>query len=147
PTANLFTQLSGLEKRLLDAKHINRLYMNTKLTPGWASIDDDHRPFIERNIPVLHLISVPFPKVWHTLNDNAEALNATVIADMSLIMRSFDKATAAAEPALVDNTTSGGPIVNPVTLSNFVFLGRLLSTLLAVALTYMLVIMLWYRKE
>jgi glutaminyl-peptide cyclotransferase len=31
-----------------------------------GGIEDDHLPFLERNVPVLHLISVPFPKVWHT---------------------------------------------------------------------------------
>ncbi|KAJ1729570.1 hypothetical protein LPJ61_003459 [Coemansia biformis] len=89
PTAKLFTQLSALEKRLHRAGHISRTYLNTNFVPGSGAIDDDHRPFVERNVPVLHLISAPFPKVWHTLGDDASALDATVIHDMSLIMRSF----------------------------------------------------------
>ncbi|KAJ2077986.1 hypothetical protein H4R24_004780 [Coemansia sp. RSA 988] len=89
PTADIFTQLSKLELRLHDAGYINRTYLNTRVPPGAAGVDDDHRPFVERDIPVLHLISVPFPKVWHKLNDNADALDPTVIADMSLIVRSF----------------------------------------------------------
>ncbi|KAJ2477649.1 hypothetical protein IWW56_004211 [Coemansia sp. RSA 2131] len=89
PTADLFTQLSKLEKRLHGAEYTSRLYMNTAMPPGAAGVEDDHLPFVERDIPVLHLISMPFPKVWHKLSDNAEALDATVIADMSLIMRSF----------------------------------------------------------
>ncbi|KAJ2615361.1 hypothetical protein H4S08_001261 [Coemansia sp. RSA 1365] len=89
PTSDMFTQLSKLELRLHDAGYINRTYLNTRVPPGAAGVDDDHRPFVERDIPVLHLISVPFPKVWHKLNDNADELDPTVIADMSLIMRSF----------------------------------------------------------
>ncbi|KAJ2178651.1 hypothetical protein GGF45_002756, partial [Coemansia sp. RSA 551] len=133
PTADIFTQLSKLEKRLQSAEYIDRLYMNTAMPPGAASVEDDHLPFIERNIPVLHLISVPFPRVWHTLSDNAEALDAT------------DKA-AAAKPTPVDSTTSGGSLVTPAALSNTGLLGRLLSTLLAVALTYTLVMALWHRR-
>ncbi|KAJ2471227.1 hypothetical protein GGI02_002411 [Coemansia sp. RSA 2322] len=89
PTAGLFTQLSELETRLHDADYISRTYMNTKIPAGAGRVEDDHVPFIERDIPVLHLISVPFPKVWHTLKDDASALNSTVICDMSLILRSF----------------------------------------------------------
>ncbi|KAJ2365257.1 hypothetical protein IW150_006261, partial [Coemansia sp. RSA 2607] len=75
PTADLFMELGELEKRLLSAGHISRSYMNTKVPPGVSRVDDDHRPFVEREVPVMHLISVPFPKVWHTLDDNASALD------------------------------------------------------------------------
>ncbi|GAA5866050.1 hypothetical protein JCM8547_002928, partial [Rhodosporidiobolus lusitaniae] len=30
-------------------------------------IEDDHIPFLNAGVPVVHLISVPFPKVWHTI--------------------------------------------------------------------------------
>lgn len=33
-----------------------------------AGIEDDHIPFLAKGVPVVHLISVPFPKVWHTLD-------------------------------------------------------------------------------
>ncbi|KAJ2604574.1 hypothetical protein EV177_006371 [Coemansia sp. RSA 1804] len=89
PTANLFMELSKLEHRLHDAGYINRTYMNTDHPVAAEYIEDDHIPFIRRNIPVLHLISRPFPKVWHSLADNASALDANVIANMSLILRSF----------------------------------------------------------
>jgi hypothetical protein len=31
-----------------------------------GSIEDDHLPFVERGVPVVHLIAAPFPSVWHT---------------------------------------------------------------------------------
>ncbi|KAJ2761700.1 hypothetical protein IWQ56_001895 [Coemansia nantahalensis] len=89
PTAQLFSQLSSLETRLHSAGHISRTYLNTNFAPGSGGVDDDHRPFVERNVPVLHLISVPFPRVWHKLADNADALDASVIQDMSVLVRSF----------------------------------------------------------
>ncbi|KAJ1664859.1 hypothetical protein EV178_003739 [Coemansia sp. RSA 1646] len=89
PTAELFMELSSLEHRLYDAGYISRTYMNISHPIAAEYIEDDHIPFIKRNIPVLHLISRPFPMVWHKLADNASALDSTVIADMSLILRSF----------------------------------------------------------
>ncbi|KAJ1962851.1 hypothetical protein GGI12_002399 [Dipsacomyces acuminosporus] len=89
PTAKLFKQLSVLENRLHDAKYISRTYMNTRVPAGMNYVDDDHRPFVERDVPVLHLISTPFPKVWHSLQDDAKALDPKVIQDMSLLLRSF----------------------------------------------------------
>ncbi|KAJ1819011.1 hypothetical protein LPJ56_003731 [Coemansia sp. RSA 2599] len=89
PTTGLFRQLGKLENRLLRAGHIGRTYMNTTIQAHAWGVDDDHRPFVERNVPVMHLISVPFPKVWHTLDDNAKALDPKVISDMSIILRSF----------------------------------------------------------
>lgn len=35
-------------------------------------IDDDHRPFLEKGVNVLHVIASPFPQVWHTLKVGLE---------------------------------------------------------------------------
>lgn len=32
-----------------------------------GGIEDDHVPFVKNGVPVVHLISVPFPRVWHTI--------------------------------------------------------------------------------
>lgn len=57
----------------------------------WGSVEDDHKPFMElrRDLPVLHLISTPFPKVWHTMKDNKKALNYHVIDNFNRIFRVF----------------------------------------------------------
>ena len=34
---------------------------------SWGGIDDDHRPFMQRGVPIFHVIPTPFPRVWHTL--------------------------------------------------------------------------------
>ncbi|KAI0987511.1 hypothetical protein GJ496_009145 [Pomphorhynchus laevis] len=38
-------------------------------------IMDDHIPFQQQGVPVLHLISCPFPRVWHSKDDNENALD------------------------------------------------------------------------
>lgn len=41
---------------------------------GWAGmIDDDHRPFLHRGVPVLHVIPNPFPHVWHNFKVRSKA--------------------------------------------------------------------------
>ena len=38
----------------------------------WAgSVEDDHLPFLHKGVPVLHMIPLPFPRVWHTLGVRA----------------------------------------------------------------------------
>lgn len=38
-------------------------------------VSDDHAPFMDRGVPILSLLANPFPKVWHTINDNYEAID------------------------------------------------------------------------
>lgn len=38
-------------------------------------IDDDHVPFMRRGVPILSLLASPFPSVWHTVNDNYQAID------------------------------------------------------------------------
>lgn len=80
-TAWLFDALASVEHRLGESGAFT--YAEEKgMSPGtWKSyflerskvqmnygyIGDDHVPFIERGVSVLHLIPEPFPHVWHTL--------------------------------------------------------------------------------
>ncbi|ORX85267.1 hypothetical protein BCR32DRAFT_325538 [Anaeromyces robustus] len=52
-------------------------------------IDDDHKPFLRKNVPILHLIPYPFPDVWHKLDDNADALDQDTIKDLAIILKLF----------------------------------------------------------
>ncbi|KAJ1967469.1 hypothetical protein IWQ62_001841 [Dispira parvispora] len=89
-TSKMFHQLAQLESRL------KKLFL---LSPGPSYFDtvngyrgsvlDDHVPFIDRDVPVLHLIPSPFPKVWHTMDDNEEALVTDAILNFSVLMRAF----------------------------------------------------------
>ncbi|SCV66977.1 BQ2448_5623 [Microbotryum intermedium] len=50
-------------------------------------VEDDHIPFLEAGVPVVHMISVPFPTVWHTMLDNVDALHLPTIKAWALIIR------------------------------------------------------------
>ena len=53
-------------------------------------VQDDHVPFYNLGVrKILHLIATPFPRVWHTLNDNKEALDMNTIDRMNKIVRVF----------------------------------------------------------
>lgn len=54
-----------------------------------AGIEDDHIPFLSRGVPVLHLISYPFPSVWHTPRDDIAHLDTNTIEDLMAIFRAF----------------------------------------------------------
>ncbi|KAG9012085.1 hypothetical protein FRB94_011781 [Tulasnella sp. JGI-2019a] len=56
---------------------------------AYGSIEDDHLPFLRRGVSVLHVISNPFPKVWHTLKDDASALDLSTMKRWNLIFRVF----------------------------------------------------------
>lgn len=54
-----------------------------------AGIEDDHIPFLRRNVPILHIIPVPFPDVWHKPSDNQEAVDVTTVENISKVLRIF----------------------------------------------------------
>lgn len=58
-----------------------------------GGIQDDHIPFLSRGVEILHLIDFSplkgFPKVWHTVDDNAENLDSNTIEDWSLLVTAF----------------------------------------------------------
>ncbi|RKO90088.1 hypothetical protein BDK51DRAFT_35965 [Blyttiomyces helicus] len=55
----------------------------------YYEIEDDHKPFLERGVPIVHAIGNPFPKVWHTARDNADAISAETVRDLAVIFRVF----------------------------------------------------------
>jgi glutaminyl-peptide cyclotransferase len=56
---------------------------------GQVIIDDDHRPFFERDVSVLHIVPAPFPNVWHTIDDDRAALDMDIVLDFSRILAVF----------------------------------------------------------
>lgn len=50
---------------------------------------DDHVPFLQRGVPVLHVIPLPFPDVWHTMDDDGEHLDIPTVGDWAKIMSLF----------------------------------------------------------
>lgn len=52
-------------------------------------IEDDHVPFMRRNVPILHLIPTPFPEVWHKITDDRKAIDLTTVENLNKIFRVF----------------------------------------------------------
>lgn len=58
--------------------------------PYHSFIQDDHMPFHRLGLDqVLHLISAPFPRVWHTLRDDLSALDWQTCHDLALSVNDF----------------------------------------------------------
>ncbi|VDN81727.1 unnamed protein product [Brugia pahangi] len=55
----------------------------------YSTIEDDHVPFLNLNVPILHLIPLPFPDVWHKASDNADVLHYETIDNLNSILRVF----------------------------------------------------------
>ncbi|XP_012945577.1 glutaminyl-peptide cyclotransferase-like protein [Aplysia californica] len=91
-TSNLFTNMYNIEQCLRNSRlltsHTNRpLIFDPR---GQAMlVEDDHTPFIQRGVRCLHLISTPFPNVWHTPYDTGRYLDVALIEDFSRILRVF----------------------------------------------------------
>ncbi|KIJ69129.1 hypothetical protein HYDPIDRAFT_144829 [Hydnomerulius pinastri MD-312] len=56
---------------------------------NYGYIGDDHVPFQQRGVNILHVIAYPFPSVWHTLKDDATALDIPTMRRWNLILRVF----------------------------------------------------------
>jgi len=54
-----------------------------------AGISDDHLPFKSRDVPIMHLITAPFPKVWHKITDDRSAIDFNRTSDLNKILRVF----------------------------------------------------------
>lgn len=92
-TAQNHRHMQSVEKRLhkqsLLENHSlpNQYFVGTQRYAG--RISDDHLPFLHRDVRVLHWISTPFPRVWHTLDDNERNLHRPTIANLCKILSIF----------------------------------------------------------
>ncbi|ODN02054.1 Glutaminyl-peptide cyclotransferase [Orchesella cincta] len=55
----------------------------------YGGIEDDHIPFLQRGVDILHVIPSPFPTVWHKTSDNREALDFPTISNLNKVFRLF----------------------------------------------------------
>ncbi|KAJ7685529.1 glutaminyl-peptide cyclotransferase-like protein [Mycena polygramma] len=102
-TAWLFDALVSVEKRLGDSgafaygdeqgmvpgKWSSFFYKRTTADKNLGGIGDDHIPFLEKGVDILHLITSPFPSVWHTVRDDASALHMPTLRRWNVLFRVF----------------------------------------------------------
>ncbi|XP_054733602.1 glutaminyl-peptide cyclotransferase isoform X1 [Anastrepha obliqua] len=95
-----YSRLVLLEERLsninmLDryiSNGVSRQYPNRYFQPNTlrsSFVEDDHIPFLKRDVPILHLITIPFPTVWHTIHDNESIIDYTATENILRIIRLF----------------------------------------------------------
>lgn len=66
----LHSELNDIDVRLQESELVHVADDEGVWFPSakWSGqIEDDHVPFITRGVSVLHVIPIPFPKVWHTI--------------------------------------------------------------------------------
>eukprot|EP00096_Caligus_rogercresseyi_P005215 TRINITY_DN2026_c0_g1_i1.p1 TRINITY_DN2026_c0_g1~~TRINITY_DN2026_c0_g1_i1.p1 ORF type:complete len:346 (+),score=62.72 TRINITY_DN2026_c0_g1_i1:415-1452(+) len=88
-TRNWFALMQHIEDTLDSNNYLEtseRVFVDQE---GSFGIEDDHIPFLRRGVPILHLIPVPFPKVWHTINDDLSAIDFKTVSDLNKILRTF----------------------------------------------------------
>lgn len=52
-------------------------------------VRDDHIPFQLANVPILHLIPHPFPKVWHRMDDDLSNVNYETVQRLATVLKLF----------------------------------------------------------
>jgi len=88
-TGDWYDRLVGIERRLRGRGLVggSTIFKDAQRIP--SGIEDDHIPFKRKGVPILHLISVPFPKAWHKMGDDRSSLDFRRIGDLNKILRVF----------------------------------------------------------
>ena len=90
---NVFKYLVASEKALRSAGHmkehfsVDAMFFRDQRVGHY--VEDDHTPFLQRDVPVIHVIPERFPDVWHTFADNFDAVDMDTVRDFNKILRLF----------------------------------------------------------
>ncbi|XP_017080307.1 glutaminyl-peptide cyclotransferase [Drosophila eugracilis] len=87
-TSEWYNRFVQLEKKLAKAGILNLEHHLFKSEFGQDS-DDDHLPFIRRNVSVVHLIAEKYPAVWHQAEDVERNVDYNVTEQFGLVLRMF----------------------------------------------------------
>ncbi|KFG78574.1 putative glutaminyl cyclase [Metarhizium anisopliae] len=97
PTHWTYQSMAALEGRmralgLLESRPAKPFLYNADKQPHefYSSyIEDDHVPFMQRGVDVLHIIPGSFPAVWHTIDDDGDHLDLPTTRDWARIVTAF----------------------------------------------------------
>ncbi|XP_003385059.1 PREDICTED: glutaminyl-peptide cyclotransferase-like [Amphimedon queenslandica] len=90
--SKIFERLRKIEKKLHQEKQLvehTRQHFVEQAAHGYYKIQDDHIPFLNKGVPIVHVIPVPFPSQWHKLSDNANAINWNNVLNLKKIFTLF----------------------------------------------------------
>ncbi|CAK9297105.1 unnamed protein product [Gordionus sp. m RMFG-2023] len=89
-----FQHLVNIENRLHSYQLLSpsntlplRYFTNSNLRSH--GVEDDHIPFLEKGVKILHLISYPFPHSWHKFDDDGTNADFDTILDITKILAVF----------------------------------------------------------
>jgi len=92
-TGTYYNRLKNIEKELfasyITSNSNGRRQTVFSSTPQHSYIEDDHIPFMNYDVPILHLISSPFPPDWHRATDDEAHLDFQAIDHIRNIMKIF----------------------------------------------------------
>lgn len=91
-TNDLYERLQMIERRLLSTGQRTgrqQPYFIPGLMDRRYLVEDDHIPFLRRNVKILHLISLPFPPCWHKRCDADFSIDHNVVKDLLKIFQVF----------------------------------------------------------
>ncbi|KAI8877552.1 glutaminyl-peptide cyclotransferase [Backusella circina FSU 941] len=100
-TNNMFRNMLTLENKLDTLSLLNKHARNTDVPlsrmfdPNSIAtfmgdyMEDDHLPFLERGVKVLHMIPYPFPSVWHKKEDTPDCIDQSVVENLAAIILCF----------------------------------------------------------
>ena len=98
PTHWAYRNMAMVEKRMrdldiLEAKPKKAFLPDSEKKPTLFTsgyVEDDHVPFMQRGVDILHLIPSPFPvEVWHKMEDDGEHLDLPTCRDWAKIVTAF----------------------------------------------------------
>lgn len=98
PTHWAYRNMAELEKRMRDLSILESKPSKPFLPEvdkkassfGRGYIGDDHVPFMQRGVEILHLIPSPFPThLWHKMEDDGEHLDLETCRDWARIVTAF----------------------------------------------------------
>ncbi|XP_066501927.1 glutaminyl-peptide cyclotransferase [Hoplias malabaricus] len=91
-TARWFDHLVLAEKRLhelglLSAHPSDQTYFRKDVVMD--PVEDDHMPFLQRGVPILHIIATPFPSYWHTVEDTVDKVHSHTVENLTKVLVVF----------------------------------------------------------
>lgn len=105
-TTHWLSRLQSIEKRLHSMNqlvdHPNDVQYFWPNQPV-GHVQDDHIPFLDKGVHILHLIPSPFPSVWHTFDDNEQNLDRSTIQNLNKILQVFVLEYLNARPNIPSN--------------------------------------------
>lgn len=116
--------MGTLEARMRDSN----LFLSHSSSPGkWfydppkksdyfngLMVQDDHIPFLARGVEVLHVIPTPFPRVWHTRDDDGEHLDSQTVKDWAYLLTAFTAEWLELEGFIEAPLDTAGTIVDDI---------------------------------